>query len=239
MKKTVLTTIVALFGVLSVFSQDEYIVIEKSKKPRKEKTIRFNNNIGEIKFTPTQLVVGEINFSYERRVSDKTSIELSAGPTISNISVGSRDFYYYQDPFYGGGYAYQTTGVGAFVELGYRFYPLDKTEALNRFYLSPVLKYRLKNFGVKDGAGILQDRIGKDEVVSFAFNVGYQLWMSEKFSMDFFTGLGIGYQKNKDYSIGTYYEPNIQDYVNYWNDISASYARYVFNFGFKVGIGHE
>lgn len=242
MKGIVFTTLTAFFLTLNyAVAQDEYVLIEKSKIPRKEKKpIRFNDNTSEIKFSPTQILAGEINFSYEKKISPNSSFEIGAGPTLSNITLGSnRDYYYYYDPYYGGGYAYQTSGVGLFVELGYRFYPLDKTEALNRLYFSPILKYRIKNYGLSDASNILEDRQGKEEVASFAFNTGYQLWMSDRFSMDFFTGLGVGYQMDKDYRIGSYYDVNTQSYVNQWENNSGSFARYVINFGFKVGIGYK
>lgn len=236
MKKKVVSTIAAvLMVVFSGVAQNEFVVIEQGGRGKREKQIRLNDNIGVVKFCPTQMLVGEINFSYERQLSKQTSVEFGLGPTISNIAAGNVSGHYI-DPW-GGGYAYQTSGMGFFAEAGYRFYPLDETEALNRFYLGPVLKYRLKNFGLNDGAGQLSSMRGSDSQFSFALNFGYQLWMSKSFSMDFFTGLGIGYQEiTSYYPEQIYVDPN---WTYQWKDNSRSGARYVFNFGFKVGIGHE
>ncbi|MDG1334383.1 MAG: DUF3575 domain-containing protein [Crocinitomicaceae bacterium] len=239
MKKTILTTITALLVVVSSgIAQQEIVVIEQSNRSRRaKKPIRLNDNTSVIKFTPTQLLAGEINFSFEKQLSKQTSFEIGAGPTISNISLGDGGGNHYVDPIYGT-YSYQTSKLGFFAEAGYRFYPLDETEALNRFYLSPTLKFKLMNFGIDDASQILDPRDGSDLRMNFAFNIGYQLWMSKSFSMDFFTGLGIGYQQMKTYNAVSTYNGNTNTYETEWLDNSYTQARYVFNFGVKVGIGH-
>jgi hypothetical protein len=237
MKKTILTTIAALFVIVtSGIAQKEIVVIEQSNRSRREKKpIRLNDNTSVIKFTPTQMLVGEINFSFEKQLSKQTSFEIGAGPTISNIAFGNVNSHII-DPW-GGGYAYQTSGLGFFTEVGYRYYPLDETEALNRFYLSPVLKFKLSNFGLNDASGVLSPTKGSDMRMNFAFNVGYQLWLSKSFAMDFFTGLGIGYQQREMYQPEqVFVDPN---WTSQWVDRSSSGARYVFNFGVKVGIGQK
>lgn len=238
MKKSILSTITAMLVIVtSGIAQEELVIIEQSggRYKRAKKPIRLNDNIGVFKFSPTQLLAGEINFSYERQFSKNSSFEIGAGPTISNISAGDGQNHFY-DPSYGG-YAYQTSGLGVFVEAAYRYYPLDETEALNRFYLSPILKYKVKNFGLEDASGVLENEKGSDSRMNFAFNVGYQLWLSKSFSMDFYTGLGIGYQQYTSYfPESTYVAP---DWTFQWRDNSYTQARYVFNFGVKVGIGHK
>ena len=237
MKKTILTTITALLVVVtSGIAQQEVVVIEQgSKYKRAKKPIRLNDNTSIIKFTPTQLLAGEINFSFEKQLSKNTSFEIGAGPTISNIAFGNVNSHLI-DPW-GGGYAYQTSGLGFFAEAGYRYYPLDETEALNRFYLSPVMKFKLMNYGLSDASGVLSPTKGNEMNLNFSFNVGYQLWLSKSFAMDFYTGLGIGYQQLKSYyPENIYVDPN---WEYQWRDNSRSGARYVFNFGVKVGIGQK
>lgn len=237
MKKTILTTITALLVVVtSGIAQQEVVVIEQgSKYKRAKKPIRLNDNTSIIKFTPTQLLAGEINFSFEKQLSKHTSFEIGAGPTISNIAFGNVNSHLI-DPW-GGGYAYQTSGLGFFAEAGYRYYPLDETEALNRFYLSPVMKFKLMNYGLSDASGVLSPTKGNEMNLNFSFNVGYQLWLSKSFAMDFYTGLGIGYQQLKSYyPENIYVDPN---WEYQWRDNSRSGARYVFNFGVKVGIGQK
>lgn len=238
MKKSILSTITALLVVVtSGIAQQELVVIEQgSRYKREKKGIRLNDNTSVIKFTPTQMLAGEINFSFEKQLSKQTSFEIGLGPTISNIAVGDGTGNHYFDPMYGG-YTIETSGLGFFAEAGYRFYPLDETEALNRFYLSPVLKYKLMNFGLEEASGELPKREGSDMRMNFALNVGYQVWLSKSFAMDFYTGLGIGFQQVESYFpvynyVGTEYQYE-------WVDNSYSQARYVFNFGVKVGIGQK
>jgi len=240
MKKNVLTTMIALLTVVSSgIAQEEIVIIEQNTRAKRaQKTIRLNDNTSVIKFTPTQLLVGEINFSFEKQLNRYTSLEIGAGPTISNVQLGSGVGNHYVDPYYGG-YALQTSGLGFFAEAGYRFYPLDETEALNRFYLSPIVKFRLMNFGLEDASQVLPDNKGNNMLTSFAFNVGYQLWLSKSFSLDFFSGLGIGYQQDKNYQVFSSYDGLTGEYTSEWKDISSSYARFVFNFGVKVGIGQK
>lgn len=237
MKKTFLTTITALLVVVtSGIAQEELVIIEQNSRSRRQKKeIRLNENTSVIKFSPTQMLAGEIHFSFEKQLSKYTSFEIAAGPTISNIAFGNVNSHFI-DPW-GGGYAYQTSSLGFFTEVGYRYYPLDETEALNRFYLSPVAKFKLMNFGLNDASGVLDPMKGNEMNLNFSFNVGYQLWLSKSFSMDFYTGLGIGYQQIK-----SYYPESIfvsPDWTYQWRDNSRSGARYVFNFGVKVGIGKQ
>ena len=236
MKKTILTTITALLVVVtSGIAQQEIVVIEQGGRYKREKKeIRLNDNTSVIKFTPTQMLVGEINFSFEKQLSKQTSFEIGLGPTISNIAIGDVGNHFF-DPF--GNYSYQTSAMGFFAEAGYRFYPLDETEALNRFYLGPVLKFRMMNYGIVDASEQLSPTKGSNMQMNFSFNLGYQLWLSKSFSMDFFGGLGIGYQQITNYyPEQVFIDPN---WTSEWRDNSSSGARYVFNFGVKVGIGQQ
>ena len=237
MKKSILSTITAMLVVVtSGIAQQEIVVIEQGGRyERPKKKVRLIENTSVFKFSPTQMLVGEINISFEKQISKNSSFEISAGPTISNIALGNVNNHLF-DAF-GGNYAYETSAIGMFVEVGYRYYPLEETEALNRLYLSPVLKYKVKNFGLNDASGELSPTKGSDTRVNFSMNLGYQLWMSKTFAMDFYAGLGIGYQQ-----VETYYPENVYvdpNWVNQWRDNSSSGARYVFNLGVKVGIGHK
>lgn len=237
MKKKILSAITAVLVVVtSGIAQQEIVVIEQgSRSKREKKEIRLNDNTSVIKFTPTQMLVGEINFGFEKQLSKQTSFEISAGPTISNIALGEVNSHFI-DPW-SGGYAHESSRMGFFTEVGYRFYPLDDTEALNRFYLGPVLKYRMMNFGLHDASGQLEETKGSNTQFNFALNFGYQLWLSKSFSMDFFAGLGIGYQEVRSfYPESVYIDPN---WTYQWRNNNRSGARYVFNFGFKVGIGQK
>lgn len=236
MKKTIFMAIAAIFALVQTgIAQDEMVIVDRgSRYDRAKKPIRLNENTSVLKFTPTQMIVGELNFGYERQLSSNTSLEISLGPTISNIALGDVQTHFF-DPW--GSYTYRTSRIGAFGEIGYRFYPLEHTEALNRFYVSPLLKVKVMNFGIEDGSGFLAATKGNDVRASFAMNIGYQLWMSKSFCIDFFTGMGIGYQQRNDSFIEQQYiDPN---WTYVWRQEVSTGARYVFNFGFKMGIGYK
>ena len=235
MKKPIFTAIAAvLMFTQTGIAQDELIIVDRgSRRETEKKPLRLNENTSVVKFSPTQMFVGEINFSYERQTSKYSSFEVSLGPTISNIALGNVQSHII-DPW---GYSYRTSRMGAFGEVAYRYYPLDQTEALQAFYISPLLKVKMMNFGIVDGTGLLPDTKGSDLRASFALNVGYQWWMSKSFCMDFYAGMGIGYQQLKDSYVSTeFIDPN---WVSVWKPSNSTGARYVFNFGFKVGIGQE
>jgi len=235
MKKPIFTAITAFVMLIQTgFAQDEMIIVDRgARREEVKKPLRFNENTSVVKFSPTQMFVGEINFSYERQTSKYSSFEVSAGPTISNIALGNVQSHLI-DPW---GYTYRTSRLGAFGELAYRYYPMDETEALQSFYISPLVKVKLMSFGIADGSGILPDTKGSDFRANFAFNVGYQWWLSKSFCMDFYAGMGIGYQQLKDsYVVTEFVDPN---WVSTWRADNSTGARYVFNFGLKVGIGQE
>lgn len=233
-----ITGIVATVLSLTSFAQQEVIIIDKGDlkdfDKRKTKEIRYNDNIEVFKFAPLNMLVGEINFGYERQVSQKGSIDIEVGPTISKISLGIDNHYI--DPNMGPT-ADDNSGLGFFTTFGYRFYPLDETEALNRFYVSPVLKFKLLNHTVEDLSGTLQNAKGSNTQLNFYFNFGYQLWAAKSFSVDFYGGVGIGYQQLVDHRIEYQYVNN--DWNYYWFKTSSSGARYVANVGIKFGIGQE
>lgn len=232
----IVSTIAAVFALVNTgIAQQEIVVIEQgSRYERAKKPVKLNNNISAIKFTPTQMVVGEINFSYERQISKNGSFEVSLGPTISNISLGDVQSHVF-DPW--GSYTYRTSRLGAFGELAYRYYPLDDFEALDRFYISPLMKVKVMNYGIADPSENLQETDGVDVRVNFAMNIGYQWWMSKTFCMDFYAGMGIGYQQIRtSYMQEQYIDPN---WTYAWREEVATGARYVFNFGVKVGIGQQ
>ena len=237
MKKSILSTIAAVLVIVtSGIAQQEIVVVEQgSRYKREKKEIRLNENTSVFKFSPTQMLAGEIHFSFEKQIDKNSSFELAAGPTISNIALGSANSHYF-DPW-GSSYVYQSSRLGMFVEAAYRYYPLEETEALNRFYVSPVVKFKMMNFGLEDAAEVLQSEKGSEMNVNFLFNIGYQLWLSKSFSMDFYTGMGIGYQQMDSFRAETtWVDPN---YESQWVSDSWSGARFVFSIGVKVGIGHK
>ncbi|MDG1429870.1 MAG: DUF3575 domain-containing protein [Crocinitomicaceae bacterium] len=233
--------ILALFALgysLSGIAQRDIVIIDKGNGAERavfKKEPRLNDNTKVVKFSPLQIIVGEINLGFELQTSLKGSAEFSAGPTISNIGLGGQSHLI--DPWSGS--QSETTGLGFFASAAYRYYPLDGTEALNRFYVSPVLKYRLYNFGLNDLANGLDPTKGNESQLNFLFNFGYQLWVSKSFSLDFFGGMGIGMQTVNSSFSEAIYNPDTFDYDYRWRESSITRARYVFTMGLKVGIGSK
>ena len=229
-----LIAIFCLFGLNYSQAQEEIIIIDKSNyKESKQRDIRLNDNIQVVKFSPLAMLAGEINFAYERQVSQKGSIEIGLGPTISKIGLGVNSHLINN----GGNYSVNP-GMGFFTSFAYRFYPLDETEALNRFYISPVIRYKLFNYSYTDQDGILGSQKASDSRVDFFFNCGYQMWASKKFSVDFFGGIGIGNRNETEYYIESQYTPE-GNWEYYWEKYSNRGARYVATCGILLGIGSE
>ena len=94
------------------------------------------------------------------------------------------------------------------------------------------------NFGIEDYSENLQPTEGSEDHLYFTFNFGYQSWLSERFAIDYFAGLGLGYESHKRASVSTTYDPNTGYYNYFWDQNNYSGARYVFTMGLKVGIGN-
>lgn len=226
--------------VLSAFAQEEKIIVidrgsGKTYKEKRERALVENKSV--LKFSPLQMVVGEINFGFERKIDEMSSVEFEFGPTLSNVGLTVNDNHY-SDPWGGGSLVEETSGIGFFGSIGYRFYPLDNGKVLNGLYVSPVFKYRLKNFGVHDFTNILPDNKGSENHMYFTFNFGIQRWLSQKFSLDMFGGIGLGYESHMRFTTISTYDGNTGLYTSEWDKTTFDGVRFVLTGGVKVGIGH-
>jgi hypothetical protein len=132
----------------------------------------------------------------------------------------------------------ETSGMGIVLGAAYRYYPLDETEALNRFYFSPQFRYKLYTHSVQDYSNFVDGvQRGNETMANFFFNFGYQTWLSETASLDFYFGMGIGNYTSRDYRLESFY--NGTDWEYEWREETLSGARYVLNAGIKVGIGSK
>jgi hypothetical protein len=229
---------VALFALLitsSVFSQEEIIIIDRSKTNYKtQQEFKRNENTQVFKFSPFSLFDGEILFGYERQLTAKGSFDVELGPTISKIA--------FEVPGHIGGSSApapgETGGLGVVLGAAYRYYPLDETEALNRFYISPQFRFKVYNHTVQDYSGLITDVVrGNETMANFFFNVGYQSWLSSTFSIDYYFGIGIGQYTSRDYFAESFFEGN--EWQHRWLEQTRSGARYVLNAGIKLGIGSK
>lgn len=217
----------------AIFAQDEIIVIDRSKsKGDSQREIKKNENSQVYKFAPLNLFDGEILFGYERQLTAKGSFDVELGPTISKVSTGVPGHIgNSMEPSIG-----ESSGMGIVTGVAYRYYPLDGTEALNRFYVSPQFRFKVYNHTVQDYSGFIPDvKRGNETMANFFFNFGYQSWLSKTFSLDFYLGVGIGNYTSRDFYAVSYYNGTEWEYN--WEQEDNSGARYVLNAGIKVGIG--
>src|SRR5690606_19744250 len=143
-----------------------------------------NHSKFAIKFSPTQLVTGELHFAYEQRVMKQGSIELGIGPTVSEIGINS--FFFENNLGYGGVLA--ESSLGFFTSLQFRYYPIEGLATAPRgLYIAPELKFRQYNTIYRDEITNLGERKGAINQISFKFFTGYQFWIGGRFAIDLFT----------------------------------------------------
>lgn len=183
-----------------------------------------------IKYSPTQLVMGELHFAYEHRIMPQSSIEVTLGPTISEIGLPRLLF----DNLTHGNAAPRESNIGFFGSLLFRYYPISGMATAPRgLYIAPEIKYRLYNSTYTDNFGTLGERTGATTQFMFKFHTGYQFWFGNKFSLDVFTAVGVGSASMTSYSaFDNYMNP-----TNDWNSYTKSRVSFVGSFGIKFGIG--
>lgn len=193
-----------------------------------------NHSKFAIKYSPTQLVSGELHFGYEQRIAPQSSIELTLGPTVSEIGL---PVFLFNNLIIGN--ASRESGLGFFAGLSYRYYPISGYATAPRgLYIAPELKYRLYNTTHVDELYNLGEKTGATTQFMFKFNTGYQFWLGSKFSLDVFTAVGVGTTSLKSYSTYQPYDPISGNMgMPEWVGHSKSRVSFVGSFGFKVGIG--
>jgi len=136
---------------------------------------------------------GDYSLSYERTLTQKTSINITGG--YMNPNYGIIDFY--KNIYVKDGVWIDKRGDikdGIHFSLDYRFYLGDKG-SLNGFYVAPYLRYWNLAFLLQDE--IMGDYFDVDSKVSGiggGVQLGYHWLISDKISIDWFF-LGIGAQK--------------------------------------------
>ncbi len=224
------------FSGLYAAAQDErqVVIIDRNqarKKSANEMPKRLVDLDQVFKFDPFRMAIGEINFSYERVIDQQSSFEIELGPTVSNL--GRNRFGITNN----GSSQYRTNSeLGVFASAAYRFYPLDGRPALNQLYISPKFKYRRYNESMEGVNGSTLGSIkGSTDESIFTFNFGYQQWLAQRFSFDYYLGIGIGSYNSKSYSATSEY--NGTEWKEVWVPQNERYTRFVATIGLKVGIG--
>jgi hypothetical protein len=233
MKQKIIQVCLSLFlGITSFQAQQQGVRIEESEEVvstkfgRRKATNIIVDNTRAFKFDVVKMMRGELNFSLEKKATNRLSLEYGLGITISEVDYLS-DFH-----LYGGSGMKTNSNVGFLASFSTRYYPLEEFDVFNRFYVSPMLKFTNfnTNYVYENGDLILSKR-GLQNKGSFTFNFGMQSWLSKTFALDFYIGLGLGFSNKTSYS----YDYNGIDLV--WNETKRTGANYIFTTGVKVAIG--
>lgn len=201
-----------------------------------QKTKRFGSSTEAttvIKFTPTKIFRGIVELGVEQTIGDRSSIEVSLGPTVSNVSPFGTNGHGIFDYQYGLG---NSTGslMGFHTSIGYRFYPVEEKWALNGFYVSPIISFTRHNYNFEDiYSGTLPDERGHRQETGFGFLFGSQNWLSQFFGIDMYLGAGL---KSINYlSYFSSYDNITQKSI--WVKDAQNRASWFLTAGIKVGIG--
>lgn len=205
-----------------LFSQE----LEERRGPR-----QIENKYA-IKFTPTQLIMGELNLGVEFKIAKKASMDIELGPTLSRVGLGGLTRDDFEDTESS---VVKEGSFGYFGALGFRYYPFERTQALTRFYVQPQLKYRVYNTWWQEESDAWDPILSKNTQYKVVFNLGWQLWASKSFGFDFYLGGGIGYRQTTEYTpLITF---NSGQYNYFWDEKRVNTPQLLINGGIKVAIG--
>lgn len=219
-------------GLQLIAQEDKQIIIvdrtsDRSRPKESRMPRRMVEHMNVFKFDPIRMAIGEINFSYERVLNDPMSLEIELGPTVSNL--GTNRFFSNQSQ--------KNSAMGVFTSVALKFYPLDGRPALNQLYISPKFKYRRYNeiIDATSSSSSLPNIKGFSNEAIFTFNFGYQQWLANNFSFDYYLGIGIGSYASTTYRATTEFVNN--EWQENWLRDDDKYTRFVATIGMKVGIG--
>jgi len=218
-----------MFFIGSILAQDK-----KANQNENQNSIESSNASSRswaVKFTPTSLICGEINFSYEMMIADRSSLEFSAGPTISNIGIGGIEVRALKNDLVS-----LDTKIGYFFSAAYRFYPKKGLDPMSKIYVSPVLKFRNYRTLLLDDLGNVDGIVANNYQARLLFNFGVQLWASEHFLFDIYTGIGMGYRKVEVYNPTSAYDGS--DWRHNWQESGGIEGLHLsLDIGVKIGFG--
>lgn len=195
-----------------------------------------------LKFSPTQLVAGEFNFSYEQRLAKIISLELEVGPTISQFGLNMGNQKLWQGDLGLGNYKPidpdAEASIGFHVSLAPRFYPAaTEDNPMKGLYLSPVFKYRKYNYINEDDMEVLDNAKSSLSQMIFRFNMGLQFWPGDgNFSLDMFFGIGLGTYEIKGQRVESY-DAGSGVWATRWVGYQDNGIRFNVATGIKFGFG--
>lgn len=237
--KLALVSIISLISLSAVAQEEQKVVVIRQNEPgtykkKKSHVDRNVDNYNAFKFDPLRMAIGEINFSWETRVQERTTLEFELGPTVSNLRNVrfNNPIYIYPD-------AYEVnSAMGILASAAVRYYPLEDYQAMNKLYISPKFKYRRYNdIFSAEATGLGDERGGSNEYI-FSFNVGFQQWLSNNFAFDYYFGVGIAGYSDVTYAPGSVYDGNTNNYDYSWKRRTDNYSKFIATIGMKVSIGN-
>lgn len=231
MRIKVLSLIVcSLVSVGNILGQSERVYVNlDSDDNSRTKSGRVVEHMNVIHHDPIRMMTGEIGFSFERVLKEKLSIEIGAGPTLSGIGF-TRFFSFDQGTT-------TASRIGFLAEVGIRYYPLNDMPALNKLYIMPSVKFRQYNVDYEANAISLPNRRGYQNDISYNFTVGYQQWLADGFSFDYYAGFGLGMRYSQSFYAVDDFNPETQQFEPRWIGTYNQLPRLYFNLGLKVGLG--
>lgn len=233
MKTAVLATLASLvLSIGSTYAQNERVyVVMDDDKPKKSRfsSVKEVNHLNVIHHDPIRMMAGEIGFSYERVVKEKLSIEIGVGPTLSGL--GFTRFFDFTET------TSTNSRFGFLGEIGLRYYPLNDMSALNKLYVMPSIKFRQFNVEYNANGIDLPNTTGYQNDLSYNFNIGFQQWLSDGFSFDYYIGFGLGMRYTQSFYASEDYNPDTQMFEPRWIGTYDQLPRLNFNLGLKVGLG--
>ncbi len=191
-----------------------------------------------VKFTPTQLMLGDFILGFEARTGNKSSIDINVGPTFGGF--GFAPLLMIRGADISSDYFSVKSKVGASFSVGYRYYAVpSKTRGdLNGLYLNPTLQFKsLKGVAEKNSPYGDTESTYKMTQFSGAIYVGYQFAYNNGFVLDVFMASGVAlkkYESNKPYQILSEDGQSIE-LLNY--KLSAKRLTPHFNIGVRLGFG--
>ncbi len=192
-----------------------------------------------IKYSPLDLIAGDLKFSFEQQMTRHSSIEIELGPTFSEVTgVELTPF----DPNFLSGnitspsgiVSDRETGLGFVASLGFRYYLLESCERLNGIYISPIFKHKVYNTTMLMPDYIDETAISTKSISSFQFNFGVQIVTKTAFSIEFHTGFGLGYMVRNNSDLYHYYENGTEQYS--WFKTTTKSLIPALNVGIKMGL---
>ncbi len=231
-----------LFTQLSTaLAQDEKVVyVQTGRTSRPSREYKKVDLFNVYKFDMATMITGQYKFGYERRVTDKSSVEIELGATLSEIGFFGDHNMIYDN--YGSG-SNTISKFGVVTSLAWRYYPLDEVPALNRFYVSPKISFRNYNVGyelndIYNTGAPADEQKGFRNMTRFMMMMGKQYWLSSTFCLDVYLGLGLGNTSVRSFSVYSQYDYNTNTYTTVKKEYNYNNNSVVFECGLKLGIGN-